>query len=248
MAGKSEHPNNDEIERAQADAEAAMERASQRASMKAEADDILNAAKAAEAAQAESVAEFADGSDEAEGFADPMAFLAAELDKAETEKSEMKDQALRLAAEMENLRRRTQKDVKDAREFSIAGFAKEMLAVSDNLRRALEAIPQESKDSDDAGFKALIEGVEMTERSMAQGLEKFGVKKLSPMNEKFNPNLHQAMFEMPNTEVPNNTILQIVQDGYVIGERCLRPAMVGVSKGGPKAAAAAPEETEEGET
>lgn len=232
MAGKSEHPNEDEILSAQADAEAAMERAAEQAALKEEADELLAAAGAPKE------------DEEGEGFADPVAFLSAELDKAEAEKKELKDQSLRIAAEMENLRRRTQKDVKDAREFSIAGFAKEMLAVSDNLRRALDSIPQESRDSDDAGLKTLIEGVEMTERSMVQALEKHGVKKLEPMNEKFDPNLHQAMFEMPNTEVPNNTVLQVVQDGFVIGERCLRPAMVGVSKGGPKATAKSAESDE----
>lgn len=168
------------------------------------------------------------------GFSNPVEFLSAELDKAEQEKIDLKNEYLRAHADMENLRRRTQKDVADAREYSIAGFAREMLGVSDNLRRALEAIPEETRESGDAGIKTLIEGVELTERAMAQGLEKFGVKKISPMNEKFDPNIHQAMFEIPNTEVQNNTVLEVVQEGFVIGERCLRPAMVGVSKGGPK--------------
>lgn len=172
------------------------------------------------------------------GFSSPVAFLSAELDRAEEEKAKLKEDYLRAHAEMENLRRRTQKDVADAREYSIAGFAREMLAVHDNLRRALEAIPQEARDSGDAGFATLIEGVELTERSMMQGLAKYGVKALSPLNERFDPNLHQAMFEIPDASVPNNTVLQVVQDGFVIGERCLRPAMVGVSRGGPKAAPA----------
>ncbi len=168
------------------------------------------------------------------GFSSPAEFLAAEIEKLEGEKADLKDQYVRAHAEMENLRRRTQKDVKDAREYSIAGFAREMLAVADNLRRALDAVPAEARNSGDKGLETLIEGVELTERSMMQGLEKYGVKRLTPTNEKFDPNLHQAMFEIPNTEVPNNTVLQVVQDGFVIGERCLRPAMVGVSKGGPK--------------
>ena len=83
-------------------------------------------------------------------------------------------------------------------------------------------------------MKSFVEGVEMTERELLNALEKNGVKRISPDNEKFDPNFHQAMFEVPNTEVPNNTVVQVVQDGYVIGERVLRPAMVGVSKGGPK--------------
>ena len=103
------------------------------------------------------------------------------------------------------------------------------------MRRALDAIPAEAKASDDAGFKSLIEGVEMTERDMLGALERHGVKRLAPEGERFDPNFHQAMFEIPNPDVPNNTVLQVVQSGYVIGERVLRPAMVGVSKGGPKA-------------
>ena len=156
------------------------------------------------------------------------------------ENEELKDRALRAAAEMENLRRRTARDVQDARAYAIANFARDMLSVSDNLRRAIDAIPEEAKASGDAGFKALIEGVEITERAMLSALERHGVKKLEPEGEKFDPNFHQAMFEVPNPDVPANTVLQVVQPGYSIGERVLRPAMVGVSKGGPKQAPAEP--------
>lgn len=172
----------------------------------------------------------------ASGFANPLEFLQAELERVEAEKVEASDRMLRTVAEMENLRRRTAKDVADAREYSIAAFAREMLAVSDNLRRALDAVPAEAREAGDAGLMALIEGVELTERSMLQALEKHGVRKISPEGERFDPNFHQAMFEIPDAEVPSNTVLQVVQDGYVIGERVLRPALVGVSKGGPKPA------------
>lgn len=154
------------------------------------------------------------------------------------ENEELKDRALRIAAEMENLRRRTARDVHDARTYAVANFARDMLSVSDNLRRALDAIPTDAKASGDAGFKALIEGVDLTERAMLAALERHGVKKLAPEGEKFDPNFHQAMFEVPNPDVPTGTVVQVVQPGYSIGERVLRPAMVGVSKGGPKAAAA----------
>ncbi|RUV92693.1 nucleotide exchange factor GrpE [Mesorhizobium sp. M1A.F.Ca.IN.022.07.1.1] len=154
------------------------------------------------------------------------------------ENEELKDRALRVVAEMENLRRRTARDVHDARTYAVANFARDMLSVSDNLRRALDAIPTEAKVSGDAGFKALIEGVDLTERAMLAALERHGVKKLAPEGEKFDPNFHQAMFEVPNPDVPAGTVVQVVQPGYSIGERVLRPAMVGVSKGGPKAAAA----------
>ncbi len=157
------------------------------------------------------------------------------------ENDELKDRALRAAAEMENLRRRTARDVQDARTYAIANFARDMLSVSDNLRRAIDAIPDEAKASGDAGFKSLIEGVEITERAMLSALERHGVKKLDPQGEKFDPNFHQAMFEVPNPEVPANTVVQVVQSGYSIGDRVLRPAMVGVAKGGPKQPAAAAE-------
>lgn len=153
------------------------------------------------------------------------------------EAADMRDRYLRLAAEMDNLRRRTARDVKDAKSYSVAGFARDMLGVSDNLRRALDAIPAEARDAGDVGLNSLIEGVEMTERAMLSALERHGVQKLEPVGQKFDPNFHQAMFEVPNPEVPNNTVVQVVQAGYTIGERVLRPAMVGVSKGGPKAPA-----------
>lgn len=157
------------------------------------------------------------------------------------ENEELKDRALRLAAEMENLRKRTQRDVADARSFGVANFARDMLAVSDNLQRALQALPPDARESTDRGLKALVEGVEMIDRLMLSTLERHGVKPISPQGERFDPNFHQAMFEVPNPEVPANTVVQVVQDGYVIGERVLRPAMVGVATGGPKMAAQAEE-------
>ncbi|POF34118.1 nucleotide exchange factor GrpE [Roseibium marinum] len=159
------------------------------------------------------------------------------IEVLKTENAGLKDRALRAMADMENLRRRTEKEIKDARQYSVSGFARDMLNVSDNLRRALEALPEDDRKNADAGVAALIEGVEMIERDLLNQLEKNGVKKLEPEGQKFDPNFHQAMFEVPNTEVPNNTVVQVVQAGYVIGDRVLRPAMVGVSKGGPKEAA-----------
>ena len=161
------------------------------------------------------------------------------------ENEELKDRALRAAAEMENLRRRTARDVHDARSYAIAAFARDMLSVSDNLRRAMEAIPAEAKASGDAGFTALIDGVEITERGMLSTLERHGVKKLDPQGEKFDPNFHQAMFEVQDPNVAPGTVVQVVQSGYSIGERVLRPAMVGVAKGGTKQPAA--EEAEKSE-
>jgi molecular chaperone GrpE len=153
------------------------------------------------------------------------------------ENEELKDRALRLAAEMENLRRRTARDVVDARTYAVSNFARDMLTVSDNLRRALDAVPEEARNSGDAGFKALYEGVDITERSLLSTLERHGVKKLAPEGGRFDPNFHQAMFEVPNPDVPTGTVVQVVQAGYTIGDRVLRPAMVGVARGGPKPAA-----------
>lgn len=161
---------------------------------------------------------------------DPMQVLMAEV-------AELKDQRLRMAAEMENLRRRTAREIKDAKSYAIAGFARDMLQVSDNLQRALAAVPEQAEAASDDGLKTLVEGVELTERAMLSTLERHGVRKLEPMGQKFDPNFHQAMYEVPNTDVPNNTVVDVVQPGYVIGDRMLRPAMVGVSKGGPKEAA-----------
>ncbi len=164
----------------------------------------------------------------------------AEVDPLEAlraENAELRDRFLRLAAEMDNLRRRTERDVKDAKAYAVTGFARDMLAVSDNLRRALEAVSEEARASADAGLSALIEGVEMTERGMLSTLERHGVRKIEPQGQRFDPNFHQAMFEIPNPDVPNNTVVQVVQAGFTIGDRVLRPAMVGVAKGGQKAEA-----------
>ncbi|WP_313603722.1 nucleotide exchange factor GrpE [Rhizobium sp.] len=161
------------------------------------------------------------------------------LDVLKAENSELRDRFLRLAAEMDNLRRRTERDVKDAKSYAVSGFARDMLAVSDNLRRALDAVPADQRSGADATLTTLLEGVEMTERAMLSALERHGVKKIDAEGEKFDPNFHQAMFEIPNPAVPNNTVVQVVQAGFTIGDRVLRPAMVGVAKGGPKTEAAA---------
>ncbi|WP_375608971.1 MULTISPECIES: nucleotide exchange factor GrpE [unclassified Bartonella] len=167
-----------------------------------------------------------DVEEESNEIGDPLASL-------QNENKELKDQLLRLAADMENLRRRTARDVADARAYSIANFARDMLSVSDNLNRALEAIPEGAREND-AGLKSLAEGVEMTERAMMVALERHGVQKIHPEGQKFDPHFHQAMFEISNADVPDNTVQQVVQAGYIIGERVLRPAIVGVAKGGAK--------------
>jgi molecular chaperone GrpE len=155
------------------------------------------------------------------------------------ELAESRDKMLRTLADMENLRKRTTREVADARTYGISGFARDVLDIADNLQRALDAVPADTRASADPVLKALIEGVELTERSLLNALEKNGVKKFDPAGEKFDPNFQQAMYEVPDASVPAGTVLQVVQAGYMIGERVLRPALVAVSRGGAKAGAPA---------
>jgi molecular chaperone GrpE len=163
---------------------------------------------------------------------DAVTVLKRELDEA-------RDRTLRTLAEMENLRSRTKREVEDARAYGISRFARDVLDIADNLQRALDAVPADTRANADPGLKALIEGVDLTEKSLHSALEKNGVKKFDPAGQKFDPNLHQAMYEVPDESVPSGTVAHVVQAGYMIGERILRPAMVGVAKGGAKAGAAA---------
>jgi molecular chaperone GrpE len=153
------------------------------------------------------------------------------------ENAQMKDKVLRTLAEMENLRRRTEKEVADARTYATTNFARDMLSAADNMRRALETLGEEARAAAEGVFKGLIEGIELTERDLLKTLERHGIRKIEPKGEKFDPNLHQAMFEVPDPSVPNGTVREVMQAGFVIGDRVLRPALVGVAKGGPKAAA-----------
>jgi molecular chaperone GrpE len=154
------------------------------------------------------------------------------------ELADVKDRLLRTLAEMENLRKRTEREVADSRLYGIATFARDVLTVADNMHRALEAVAPELRA--DVNGKTLIEGVELTERELLKALEKNGVRRFEPQGEKFDPNLHQAMYEVPDASVPAGSVVQVVQAGYMIGDRVLRPALVGVAKGGPKTAPGQP--------
>jgi molecular chaperone GrpE len=171
-----------------------------------------------------------------EAAAAPQLVPAEQVTAALEAAAEFKDKHLRLLAEMENLRRRTAKEVDDARQYGISRFAGDVLAVADNMHRALATLDEEVRAGADAKLISLIEGVELTERELMKTLEKNGVKKFTPQNEKFDPNLHQAMYEVPNSDVPAGHVAQVIQSGYMIGERMLRPALVGVSKPAAKAA------------
>ena len=166
--------------------------------------------------------------------AEMEAGLAA-LDALRAENAEMKDRVLRTVAEMENLRKRTEREVADTRTYAIAGFARDMLAATDSLSRAMVVVPAEERAAATGTLKSLIDGIELTEREMQRLLAKHGVKPIEALGQKFDPHRHQAMFEVPDPSQPEGTVVQVVQAGFAIGDRVLRPAMVGVAKGGPKA-------------
>ena len=179
--------------------------------------------------------------------AEPAAATAAETDpfsvleklqeenKALAEEAAgMKDRLLRTLAEMENLRRRTDREVADAKSYGVTAFARDMLTFGDNLHRALAAVPAAALEDADGTLKSFVQGVELTEKDFQSRLARHGVKKIEPHGLKFDPNHHEALFEAPDESVPHGTVTQVVEHGYTIGERVLRPAKVGVSRGGPK--------------
>ncbi len=160
---------------------------------------------------------------------------AVVIEKLNAENVELKDRVLRTLAEMENLRRRTEKEVSDAKSYGVTNMARDMIAFADNLRRAIESVPTPAREAE-GDLRTLVEGLELTERDFQSRLLRYGVKKLEPHGQKFDPNMHEALFEIPDASVPNGTVMQVVESGYAIGDRCLRPAKVGVARGGPKAA------------
>jgi molecular chaperone GrpE len=167
------------------------------------------------------------------------------IEKLTGENAALKDRMLRTLAEMENLRRRTEREVADTRAYGITRFAKDMLEFADNLERALATIPAEARAQAQGPFKALIEGAEVIERNFLATLARHGVTKFEPHGMKFDPNMHEALFEVPNPAIPDGSVAQVMEAGYAIGDRVLRPAKVGVARGGPKAART--EETGAGE-
>jgi molecular chaperone GrpE len=169
-----------------------------------------------------------DGADEADDDVDisPKPIVLT----PEEQVSELKDQLLRALAETQNVRRRADRDRTDASKYAVTNFARDMLTVADNLRRTIESAKPGSEPPAENAEQAFMEGVEMTERDLLASLERHGIKQISPMGEKFDHNFHQAMFEMETADKDPGVIVQVVQEGFVIGERLLRPAMVGVAK------------------
>ena len=148
------------------------------------------------------------------------------------ENADLKDRLLRLAAEMDTLRKRMEREIADTRSYAITKFARDMLTATDSLSRALLVLPPEARDTADGPMKSLIDGIDLTEREMQRLLAVHGVKPIEAEGQKFDPHRHQAMFEVPDPTRPEGTVVQVVQTGYAIGDRVLRPAMVGVAKGG----------------
>lgn len=152
------------------------------------------------------------------------------------ENAELKDKLLRALAEMENLRRRTEREAAEVKIYAVTSFARDMLTFADNLRRALDSVPAPLREQAGEPWKSLAEGIELTERDFLGRLGKYGVRKLEPLGGKFDPHLHEALFEVPSEAAPNGTVVQVIEDGYAIGERVLRPAKVGVARGAQKPA------------
>ena len=184
-------------------------------------------ARAAPAPDAQAPANETLSSSDAASAADPLAEKDAEIAK-------LKDQLLRALAEIENTRKRGERDREETAKFAVAGFARDLLEVVDNLRRSLDSVPADAAAGNTA-LATLLEGVELTDRQLQAMLEKHGIVRVAPMDQPFDPNLHQAMFEVPGTGKPNGTVVQVLQAGFVINGRLLRPALVGVAKGEPQA-------------
>ena len=155
------------------------------------------------------------------------------IEALEAELAKQKEQVLRQLAETENARRRAQREREDTIRYGASALAKDLLNVADNLQRALQSVPSEARESDDV-IKNLVIGIEMTEKELLSAMQKQGVEKIEPLGEKFSYDKHQAMFEVPDTGKPAGTIVELMQPGYIMYERLLRPAMVGVAKGDPE--------------
>lgn len=198
-------------------------------------DDTRNPAEEADIAATEAASEKTEPTAE-----DAVGALLAEKERLDGEVASLKDKFLRAFAEADNVRRRAEREVADAKVYGIANFARDLLVVVDDFERALGSVDAEARETAEGTLKTVLEGVDLTARALTQTLTKHGVARIEAEGAKFDPNLHQAMFEVPNPQVPSGTVVQVVQPGYTIGGRVLRPALVGVAKGGPKPAPETP--------
>jgi molecular chaperone GrpE len=183
------------------------------------------AAPETEAAKLEELADqfLADTGAEADPRDGEIASLQAEI-------STIKDRMLRFAAEAENQKKRLEREKSEATLYAASNFARDLLGVADSLSRALAAVPAEERDVIDDVMKKFLDGIELTERELLSVFQRHNIRKLETVGTKFDPNFHQAMFEVPTAEKPAGTVVQEVQSGYAVGDRCLRPALVGVAK------------------
>jgi len=182
-------------------------------------DDILNDVLAAAGAETKGDAD----------VQDPLTAMTAERDQ-------LKDQLLRALADTENMRRRSEREAANVRKYGHTPFARDLVGAIDNLARVVESAP-ENLDQADETVKSLITGIQLSWTELQSVIEKHGIKRVEPLGEKFDYNLHQAMFEVPTNDQPSGMVLEVVQHGYVLHDRLLRPAMVGVSKAGDAAGA-----------
>jgi len=208
----------------------------------AELETTETEAAASEDAAAETTPETTQAPDDEAGVEPqaPEAEAGAAVEPAESEPeeaqqptledqvSELRDRLLRAMAELENTRKRAQRDREEANKYAITGFARSVLTVADNLRRAIDSVPNE--ESGNEAVKTLLAGIEMTERELLKAFEQQGIQAVEPLGEKFDHNFHQAMFEVEGSGQPPGTIVQVMEAGYVIADRLLRPAMVGIAK------------------
>ena len=183
--------------------------------------------------------EAAEDMDEGEPGAEDQADEPDELEAVYAEVADLKDKLLRAMAETENIRRRSEREKAGSRKYAITDFARDMLAVADNLQRALAAVTDDARDGNPE-LSQLLEGVEITRKELKGHFGKHGIKELDPMGEKLDPNLHQAVVQLDDPEATQGTIIQVMQPGYVIHDRLLRAAMVGVAKGTPETNSEAP--------
>jgi molecular chaperone GrpE len=184
-----------------------------------------------------------DGGEGAKSLQEVVAALQAEVNDLRAKQAEiddLKDRLLRAHAEVENVRKRAERENEDAAKYAITKLARDIVGVGDNFQRAIDAVPEDAAEQDPT-LKSFLEGVTMTERELLNMLERHGIKRLQPMNEPFNPHLHQAVLQVPRDDVPAGTVVAVYQAGYTIADRVLRPAMVGVAQGAPKPDGAPPE-------
>jgi molecular chaperone GrpE len=165
--------------------------------------------------------------DAAQSQDDPVQALAAEA-------ADLKERLLRTMADMENLRKRMEREKAEASLYAATSFARDLLSVADSMDRALQSVPQEGREDLGEATRNLLAGIEVTHKELLNVFSRHGISRIEPMGEKFDPHFQQAMFEVPDTSMPPGTVVQVMQAGYTIGERCLRPALVGVAKAPPK--------------